>query len=401
MKKSKYYSLLGIKLAFSAASFALLVASSIPIARPTAQPVLRVPQDYPTIQAAIDAAPEGAVILIGHQGPFGGVYYEESITITKSVTLRGDPPLFRPFIRGPETVFPVIYIASDAPIQVALENIGVLEGEAGGCIQVEGQAHVGLNKVEISYVDHAGLRVRGSAHVTLQDSIISGFAGFGLDLIYAADAVVEIINSQISGTNENIGLSIGGPSRISLQNSTISGHGGGILAYDSTQVTLRDSVVTGNGTGIEVLSLLLLPTAQPAVVTLENSQISSNRRVGLLIENSVVELRNSLVVGNGIDPKCQQLPLRSACSGSGILIEEGARLKLRSTEIRSNATWGVAAYLPQCGAPSYAPPFPFEVIFEDDKNVIENNNRSGVLNGMDNPGNHPLKDLPDGQVCLP
>jgi hypothetical protein len=41
------------------------------------------------------------------------------------------------------------------------------------------------------------------------------------------------------------------------------------------------------------------------------------------------------------------------------------------------------------------------VIFEDDKNVIENNNKSSVLNGMSNPGNHPFKSLPDGQVCLP
>jgi hypothetical protein len=45
--------------------------------------VLRVPQDYPTIQAAVNAAPEGATILIGPGT------YEEHITITKSLTLEG------------------------------------------------------------------------------------------------------------------------------------------------------------------------------------------------------------------------------------------------------------------------------------------------------------------------
>jgi hypothetical protein len=45
--------------------------------------VLRVPQDYPTIQAAVNAAPEGATILIGP-----GTYVE-NITITKSLTLEG------------------------------------------------------------------------------------------------------------------------------------------------------------------------------------------------------------------------------------------------------------------------------------------------------------------------
>jgi hypothetical protein len=33
--------------------------------------------------------------------------------------------------------------------------------------------------------------------------------------------------------------------------------------------------------------------------------------------------------------------------------------------------------------------------------VIAGNNKSGKLNGQGNPGNHPFKDLPDGQVCLP
>jgi hypothetical protein len=45
--------------------------------------VLRVPQDYSTIQAAVNAAPEGATILIGP-----GTYVE-NITITKSLTLEG------------------------------------------------------------------------------------------------------------------------------------------------------------------------------------------------------------------------------------------------------------------------------------------------------------------------
>lgn len=47
------------------------------------QPILWVPYDYPTIQAAVNAAPEGATILIGP-----GTYVE-NITITKSLTLEG------------------------------------------------------------------------------------------------------------------------------------------------------------------------------------------------------------------------------------------------------------------------------------------------------------------------
>lgn len=369
------------------------------------QPVLRVPQDYPTIQAAIDAAPPGAIILISFKPRIEGVYYEEAITISKSITLRAES--ITAFIRGPNPltlpepwVEAVINIISDVPIQVTLQDLNISQGELHNGIWVKGPARVALNKVYIAYYyGYSGLVAESSAHVTLRDSIISGFFGEGLQV---TNAIVELINSQVSGTWENTGLSIVGSSRVSLQNSTISGHGGGIVIAGPSQMILRDSLVTGNEVGIEAHNNPI--SDQPALVIIENSQISSNRHAGVSIEGSIVELRESFVIGNGVDPKCYQLPLAPACTGSGIMLEankEKARLKLRSTEIRNNAIWGVAAYLPQCGAPSNVPPFPVEVIFEDDKNVIENNNRSGVLNSMGNPGNHSFKNLPDGQVCLP
>lgn len=375
----------------------MLIVVQAPKASPSAQVFLYVPQDYPTIQAAVDAAPEGATILIG--APLRGVYFEEAVIISKSVTLRAQA--FTAFIRGPDPltvpkpVEGVINIVSDVPIQVALEDLNISQGELHNGIWVNGPAHVTLKKVYVSYYYDGGLLVEGSAHVILRDSIVSGFFGIGVEV---RSAVVELINSQVAGTKENIaGLSVGGASQVSLQNSTVSGHGWGISAYGPSRVTLQDSIVVGNGIGISTSENII--TEQPAMVTVKNSQISSNRYGGLNNRGGIVELQDSFVMGNGVDPKCHQLPL--AC-GSGIILHNSkAQLKLRSTEIRNNATWGVAAYLPQCGAPSYVPPFPFKVTFEDDKNVIENNNRSGVLNGMGNPGNHPFKNLPDGQVCLP
>jgi len=376
----------------------VLIAAQDPAGSPSAQVVLYVPQDYPTIQAAVDAAPEGAIILIGAPLQPRGVYFEEAVVISKSVTLRAQA--FTAFIRGPDPlavskpVEGVINIVSDVPIQVALEDLNISQGELHNGIWVKGPAHVTLKKVYVSYYYDGGLLVEGSAHVTLRDSIVSGFFGIGVEV---RGAVVELINSQVAGTNQNIaGLSVGGASQVSLQDSVVSGHGWGISAYGPAQVTLQDSIVVGNGVGISTSENII--TEQPAMVTVKNSQISSNRYSGLNNRGGIVELQDSFVIGNGVDPKCYQLPL--AC-GSGIILHRKAQLKLRSTEIRNNATWGVAAYLPQCGAPSYVPPFPFEVIFEDDKNVIENNNRSSVLNGMGNPGNHSFKNLPDGQVCLP
>jgi hypothetical protein len=71
--------------------------------------VLRVPQDYSTIQAAANAAPEGATILIGP-----GTYVEQ-VTITKDLTFEGsgmgvtilEPPEPPSPLDGPNPVFTV------------------------------------------------------------------------------------------------------------------------------------------------------------------------------------------------------------------------------------------------------------------------------------------------------
>ena len=394
-----YHTPLGVKIPLYAV-LTLLAVAWIPATSPSAQVILRVPQDYPTIQAAIDAAPEGAIILISNF-PLKGIYYEEVIAIRKSVTLRAEA--FTAFIRGPDPLrvralgfSAVINIVSDVPIQVALEDLNISQGEMMNVMWVNGPARVILKKAYISYYyGGSGLVVEDSAHVTLQDSIVSGFFGDGLQV---RNASVELISSQVTGTKWNLGLSVSGTSQVSLQKSTVSGHDGGILVVGPAQLTLQDSLIAGNEVGMEITYNIY---EQPAVVTIERSQISSNRHAGLLNQGSIVELSDSFVIGNGVDPKCHQLPLAIACSGSGIILEGKARLGLRSTEIRNNATWGVAAYLPQCGAPSYVPPSSVEVTWGDDKNIIENNNRSGKLSGMGNPGNHPFKNLPDGQVCLP
>lgn len=392
-----YHGFFKTRLMISILLFTLLTIPWLPERDPSAQVVLHVPRDYPTIQAAVDAAPEGAIILINFRPP-KGIYYEEAITISKSVTLRAES--ITAFIRGPnpltvpKPVEGVINIVSNVPIQVTLEDLNISQGELHNVIWVKGPARVVFNKVYIAYYyGYSGLVAESSAQLTLRDSIISGFWGEGLRV---TNAIVELINSQISSTGENTGLIIGGSSRVSLQNSIISGHSGGIVIVGPAQLILQDSLVVGNRVAVEAHNNPV--SDQPALVVVESSQVSSNRHTGLYIESSIVQLRDSFVIGNGVDPKCHQLPL--AC-GSGIILHSKAQLKLRSTEIRNNATWGVAAYLPQCGAPSYVPPFPFEVIFEDNKSVIESNNRSGVLNGMGNPGNHPFKNLPDGQVCLP
>lgn len=376
----------------------LLLVAQDPTVSPSAQVIFRVPQDYPTIQAAIDAAPEGAIILIDGQ-------YTESVTITKSVTLRGaawQGIQMQGLIIGSGSS-PVVRISSDKQIHVTLEHLTILQGESvETCIQINGDVRAVFSNVRILYRGaraglEVGLEKTGSPYLTLQSSLIAGYGGPGLQA--GSNAMVELIDSQTSGINEerNIGIVAFSSSKVYVRNSVISGHGGGILVFSLAHVILQDSVVVGNNVGITVENAF--EKDKPAVVTLENSQVSGNRHTGIKVIGGFVELHDSLIAGNGVAPQCRQLPLNRLCSGSGILLWVQARLKLHSTEIRNNAMWGVTAYLSQCGS-SEMYSFSGEVIFEGN-NIIENNNRSGVLNGMGNPGNHPFKNLPDGQVCLP
>jgi nitrous oxidase accessory protein NosD len=389
----------------------LLMITCAPKGGLSVQAVLRVPQYYPTIQAAIDAAPQGATILV--EGAYK-VYYE-NLTIKKSLRLQAeDKPVV---IRGQKGDTPTITITSDVPIQVALEYFQVFQDANQFCISIGGKAQVLLKN---QHVYGGGIWIGGLAHLTLQDAVLSSSLlsdGLFLD----SSATADIINTRISGTGAS-GIFLKGTAKANLLGSTISGYGVGIRLMGSAQVVVKDSVIGGNDWGIKILELRegYLPTAilensqvsgneigievtslSRGHLKLVTSQVSSNRRSGIYLGGEgTAELQHSLVLGNGTDPGCKSRPAPPfECIWSGIVVFEKARLKLASTEIRGNAYWGLTANLQQCGFVSNS--FEGEVTFEDDKNIIEGNNRSGKLNGMGNPGNHPFKNLPDGQVCLP
>lgn len=393
----------------------LLIFTQAPNASPSAQVILRVPQDYPTIQAAIDAAPADAIIRV--EG-IHNIYYE-NITIKKSVTLQaeGKPVV----IRGQKRDTPTIAIISDVPIRVMLEYFQVFQDTNSYCISIGSQARVLLKNqgVYAGYDAHGGIWIGGSAHLVLQDVVISVISSLGAGLFVDNSATVDIINTYISGTLGATGIFLRGTARVNLQDSVISSYDTGIRMGGSAQVTVQNSMIAGNERGIQMMGYL--PTAilensqisgnkigievawlSGGQLRLFNSQVSSNRQSGIYLGGkSTAELHHSLVIGNGTDSKCESRYVPPfECIWSGIVVFEEAHLKLFSTEIRANAYWGLTVALKQCGFIT-TDVFLGEVTFGDKNNIIEGNNKSNKLNGMGNPGNHPFKNLPDGQVCLP
>ncbi len=78
--------------------------------------VVRVPEDYPTIQAAIDAVAEGGTVLIGPG------LYKENVQITKSLRLIGvSQEQVR--IQAVDDQKPGFYVTSKAPMQIYLQGL--------------------------------------------------------------------------------------------------------------------------------------------------------------------------------------------------------------------------------------------------------------------------------------
>ncbi|MBI3461339.1 right-handed parallel beta-helix repeat-containing protein [Candidatus Acetothermia bacterium] len=350
-----------------------------------------------SLQAAIDQVTDGAVICLL------AATYQENILVRRSLTLRGAGQE-QTFIKGQDQKRDkaVLDIDGLSEIPVVLEGLVVSQGRGslGDGVRIDGKAIVALNNSKISANDGVGLRILGSAQAVLSNSLVSSNDLGGL--IVTGSARVGLTNTQVS-ENHGIGLQAAGSARLVLADSQVSESGlAGLRVFENADIGLSNTQVINNrGEGFVVLDSASVRLANSRItgnkffagliafgaaqVSLFSSQISGNPGIdGLRVENSAsVEVRNSVVENNG---------------ANGVLVKDNAKLGLTDSVIRNQAEWGLTALLKQCGFSFDG--FTGQVSFEG-ANIIEGNNKSGTQNSKGNPGNHPFKGLPDGQVCLP
>ncbi len=291
-----------------------------------------------SIQKAIDAAAEGAVICLT-----AGTW-EDSVKITKSLTLRG---------------------AGWEKTKLALGDVGIF---------MVSQSPVSLERLSITGGDIWNVLIFGSKVNIFESQISTG----GENGIFIVGSDVTIVSSQLSNNK-----------------------GWGIYAQESGQVTIINSEISDNGGGIFIFNLYGVRGPAKAIVI--DSQIARNGGSGLTLAGVIgaevqAEIKNSFIYSNGTSEKCRNK--ESICDG--ITARWQSNVKLISSKILSNAHWGVRVSLKQCGFPYDV--FGGQVIFEAmELSDISGNNTMGNQDGLGNPGNHPWNrpDIPDGQVCLP
>ena len=202
-------------------------------------------QPEQSIQAAIDSAPEGAVICMSANN----FPYTEHLTITKSLTLRG-AERDKTFLTGKEIGDkPIIHIKGDKPIEVVLEDFTeswmpgseFLPGLYG--VYIQGQAKVALRNMEIRRNSH-GIVVMDTAQLQLDNVYIHWNTWRGLLVLNSAEVTIK--NSLIRDTWYAEGVFVGHSARMTLMNTTLSDNDRGLTVTGSARVTISESRFVNN-----------------------------------------------------------------------------------------------------------------------------------------------------------
>lgn len=266
-----------------------MLASVAMIAWPMAAKEIKVPQDFPTIQAAIDAAEEGDTITVAPG------LYQENIVIVKHLTLQG---------AGADQVTIAAADPSRPTLVVRLAQGVIVQGftitGGYGGVRIESRAQAALTANRIAGNRWDGVEVRGPAQATLENNEISGNGDDGIDVWDYGQATIT--KNKIFGNWK--GVSVGVFARADLQENEISGNWTGALVWVGAQASF-----IGN-------------------------KISGNRWHGVEVRDAVAALFQANEIIENL--------------GNGVLLAGEAKAELRDNKIINSGLWGIAAYQKPC-----------------------------------------------------
>jgi hypothetical protein len=167
----------------------------------SSQPVriLIVPPDA-SLQAAIDAAPEGAVIQLQARE------YAENVTIEKSITLRGFVDAPERVLLGPKSGGPIVTIRGSESARIVLEGFTVHGARSylpdGVFCQASGAAV--FRSLVVRDCRGSGISVYGNERVQVEGCGLYDNGAYGLTVV-TADAVVTGSGNRFEGNGAALG----------------------------------------------------------------------------------------------------------------------------------------------------------------------------------------------------
>jgi hypothetical protein len=289
------------------------------------QPRIVVPRDAATIQAAVDAVPNGGRVIV-HEG-----VYEETVTVDgKIVEIIG---MGRPQIRG----------AVPDRVAEATESVGLITYVRGGGGLIKGINFIG-GDVAVKGFDRSAppgpLEIKDS---TIQGSgrgILWGFSKLKLNAVFitgplwhgisARNLELLIAASSIDGSAFGVGIYIKdaglfNPAQI-INTSAFANTQGGILAVNSvvevdhgvffdnrvgnirlagSVMTVKDSIIDGalpdSSTGLFGDGVMVMPLTVSSTLDIENSVVTDSERAGISNFGSNVAVKDVLLKCDDIE----------------------------------------------------------------------------------------------------
>ncbi len=272
---------------------ALLISavSGVLLVKTTLAKTITVPDDYPTIQAAIGNATDGDTIFV-EKGT-----YHESVTVDKPLTLTGEDSQGT-IIIGTHAQISQLAVIGVSAGNVTISGFTIKDSDVGVLIEgSNGQVPSGCKIIGNNIVNNGEGIVSRGANISIAENNIMGNSQYG---IYVSSSNIIVSGNKITGNGYS-----------------------GIIADDSTNVTISGNSITGNGVnendGVEVRGGLYLRWYGPFYVhgnniagnkgygiqlgenchnaTIYDNSIERNR-IGINLLNFVIESEATIGVGN-------------------------------------------------------------------------------------------------------
>ncbi len=298
--------------------------------------VARVPQDYPTIQAAVDAVAEGGTVLIGP-----GIY-KENLIVTKSLRLVGAGQE-RVQIQYSDPNSPIIDFLPGTAITLQIHIQDLTIGDPTFPIEQV----VDPPTPTSPRLTGKGLSIFAPVQIVLRRVIIAGLAAgvSGLASYYGFFSS-QIILEEVSLARNGVGLSLVG-----------------------AQIFTFRSQIEENIVGITASDLLLLT----------QSSVSKNRNIGIIF--AISGISEPKLIGHIRDNEFRQ-------NGIGISLaagREGHRILIQENRFVQNEKYGIVIQDPACPISPLLPSPPKSALIQVEGGSNEFYNNSQDLCPADYP----------------
>jgi hypothetical protein len=247
---------------------------------------IRIPQDYSTIQAGINAASQGDVVLVFSDSVNGGPYVENINFYGKAIYVRSESGAYATTIDGNQ-VGSVVTFNSGEGSNTVLDGFTVTNGSAS----------VG-----------AGINCRDASPTVTNNVITGNTANIEGGGVYCLLSTITISNNIISG---NYGGSQGGGgiycggnsptiSNNIITNNSVSQWGGGICCAYHSAPTITNNFIFGNSSSWRAGGVYCISNSSSLIIT--NNTISGNSAGtsggGVHFDYSSPVVTNNIIWGN-------------------------------------------------------------------------------------------------------